>query len=91
MVPPVSLLDRVRQRIRLSHYSMRTEEDYCDCIRRFIIFGGRARQSARVGVDAVSNMELGVPSRRTPWVGKAAERLLPKGATDRNGSKAPFR
>ena len=28
--PPVSLLDRVRDRIRLKHYSIRTEQAYCD-------------------------------------------------------------
>ena len=40
-VPPVLLLDRVRERIRLKHYSIRTEQAYCDWIRRFIIFHGK--------------------------------------------------
>jgi integron integrase len=44
--PPVSLLDRVRDRIRLKHYSIRTEEAYCDWIRRFIIFHGKRHPSA---------------------------------------------
>jgi integron integrase len=39
--PPVLLLDRVRDRIRLKHYSLRTEQAYCDWIRRFINFHGK--------------------------------------------------
>ncbi len=45
-VPPVLLLDRVRDRIRLEHYSIRTEQAYCDWIRRFIIFHGKRHPSA---------------------------------------------
>jgi len=32
------LMDRVRDAIRLKHYSIRTEKIYCDWIRRFILF-----------------------------------------------------
>src|SRR5476649_2414441 len=32
------LLDRVRDVLRLKHYSIRTEESYVDWIRRFIVF-----------------------------------------------------
>jgi integron integrase len=41
-VPPESprLLDLVRNRIRVKHYSMRTEQAYVDWIRRFIRFNG---------------------------------------------------
>ena len=35
------LLDRVRQELRLRHYSMRTEETYLGWIRRFIVFHGK--------------------------------------------------
>jgi len=35
------LLDRVRDRIRIKHYSIRTEQAYCDWIRRFIRFHGK--------------------------------------------------
>ena len=34
------LLDEVRRVIRLKHYSIRTEESYCDWIKRFILFSG---------------------------------------------------
>jgi integron integrase len=36
--PPRKLLDRVRDTIRLKHYSYRTEESYVYWIRRFILF-----------------------------------------------------
>lgn len=35
------LLDRVRQAIRVRHYSLRTEEAYVGWIRRFILFHGK--------------------------------------------------
>ena len=38
---PPGLLDRVRDRIRLKHYSIRTEQAYVDWIRRFILFHGK--------------------------------------------------
>jgi len=40
MQPP-KLLDRVRDRIRLKHYSLRTEEAYVHWIKRFIFFHGK--------------------------------------------------
>ena len=35
---PVKLLDRVRNKIRLKHYSIRTEKAYISWIKRFIYF-----------------------------------------------------
>ena len=35
---PPKLLDQVRDKIRLKHYSLRTEQAYIDWIRRFILF-----------------------------------------------------
>ncbi len=37
--PP--LLDRVRNKIRVKHYSIRTEQSYVDFIKRFIVFHGK--------------------------------------------------
>jgi len=34
-------MDRVRQRMRLKHYSLRTEQAYAGWIRRFILSNGR--------------------------------------------------
>ncbi len=42
---PVLLLDRVRERIRLKHYSIRTEQAYCDWIRRYVHFHGKRHPS----------------------------------------------
>ena len=36
--PPVKLLDKVRQCIRLKGYSIRTEKSYVSWIKRFILF-----------------------------------------------------
>ena len=38
---PPRLLDRVRDKIRLRHYSIRTEQAYVDWIKRFIVFHGK--------------------------------------------------
>jgi integron integrase len=35
------LLDQVREKIRLKHYSLRTEQAYLDWIKRFILFHGK--------------------------------------------------
>ena len=35
------LLDRVRNKIRVKHYSIRTEQAYVDWIRRFILYHGK--------------------------------------------------
>jgi len=54
MEPPDSprLLDRVRDKIRLKHYSIRTEQAYVDWIRRFICFHGK-RHPAELGAAEV--------------------------------------
>ncbi len=38
---PTKLLDQVRERIRVKHYSIRTEEQYVQWARRFILFHGK--------------------------------------------------
>ena len=47
------LLDRVRQAIRMRHYSRRTEQAYVDWITRFIIFH-RKRHPATMGASEIS-------------------------------------
>jgi integron integrase len=39
------LLERVRRALRVRHYSARTEEAYCDWIRRFVVFHERRHPS----------------------------------------------
>ena len=38
---PLRLLERVRTRLRVMHYSPRTTQTYCDWIRRFVVFHDR--------------------------------------------------
>ena len=52
------LLDRVRDAIRLKHYSIRTEKVYCDWIRRFILFHGK-RHPAELD-ETLSGLILGL-------------------------------
>ena len=48
------LLDEVRRVIRLKHYSIRTEQSYCEWIKRFILFSGKRhpRELGEVEVTA---------------------------------------
>lgn len=46
------LLDRLRQRIRFRHYSLRTERTYADWVRRYILFHGR-RHPRELGAEHV--------------------------------------
>lgn len=41
VAPPLRLMDQVRARLRLKHYSLRTEQAYTGWIRRFILANGR--------------------------------------------------
>jgi integron integrase len=41
------LLDQVREKIRVKHYSIRTEQAYVDWIRRFIVFHGKRHPAER--------------------------------------------
>ncbi|PZU97424.1 MAG: integron integrase [Pseudanabaena sp.] len=52
--PPRKLLDRVRDRIRVKHYSYRTEETYVQWIRRFILFHNK-RHPSEMGGDEVNS------------------------------------
>lgn len=50
---PPRLLDRVRQQIRVRHYSRRTEASYVNWIKRFILFHGK-RHPQDLGAPEVS-------------------------------------
>jgi integron integrase len=50
--PPRKLLDRVRDTLRLKHYSYRTEQTYVDWIRRFILFHNK-RHPQDMGVPEI--------------------------------------
>jgi hypothetical protein len=54
MSPP-KLLEQNRERLRVKHYSLRTEDAYLHWVRRFIYFHGKrhpARDNPREGVRA---------------------------------------
>lgn len=46
------MLDQVRERLRVKHYSYRTEEQYVPWIRRFILFHGK-RHPCEMGAPEV--------------------------------------
>ncbi|HEX6017006.1 MAG TPA: integron integrase [Burkholderiaceae bacterium] len=50
--PPAKLLPRLRDALRLRHYSIRTEQAYVDWVRRFVVFHGK-RHPARLGASEV--------------------------------------
>jgi integron integrase len=52
--PPPRLLDRVRQSLRLRHYSPRTEEAYVAWIRRFILFHGKRHPATMSAAEVVA-------------------------------------
>ena len=39
--PEPKLLDHLRDRLRVRHYSIRTEQAYVDWVRRYILFHGK--------------------------------------------------
>ena len=49
---PLPFLERSRQKLRLKHYSLRTEEAYLDWIKRFILFHGK-RHPLELGAPEV--------------------------------------
>ena len=50
--PAPRLLDQVSERLRLKHYSIRTEQNYVQWIRRYILFNGK-RHPREMGVAEV--------------------------------------
>lgn len=60
---PGSLLGRVRERIRFKHYSIRTEQAYCDWIKRFVLFHGK-RHPSTLGAPEVESFLTALAVRR---------------------------
>ena len=50
--PPAKLLDRVRYRIQVKGYSIRTEQSYVSWVRRFILFHNK-RHPQDMGKDEI--------------------------------------
>jgi len=52
--PKLRLMDQVREVLRVKHYAIRTEQAYCDWIRRYVRFHGmRSREELFPGADKV--------------------------------------
>ena len=75
-MPPPKLLDQVRERIRVKHYSLRTEEAYLHWIRRFIVFHGKRhpRQIRRCAREAHAARSGGSHAERGAGTPRAARR-----------------
>ena len=52
--PPPKLLDRVREAVRVRHYSRRTEQAYVDWIRRYILFHQKKHPSTMGATEIVA-------------------------------------
>ena len=59
------LLDRVRDAIRVRHYSLRTEQAYTRWVRKFILFHGK-RHPREMGAPEITDF-LPTWRRRTTW------------------------
>ena len=73
--PEPRLLDRMREAIRLRHYSIRTEDTYVHWVRRFIVFHGKRHP-----------LELGAPEVASFLTHLAMERGV--GASTQNQAKS---
>lgn len=51
---PPKLLDQVRDKIRIKHYSIRTEKQYLQWIKRFILFHGKRHPQDMDAVEVES-------------------------------------
>ena len=59
------LLDRIRDKIRFNHYSIRTEQAYVDWVRRFVLFHGKRHPVEMAAAGRADRWRSGsVTSRR---------------------------
>ena len=75
---PPKLLDQVRDRIRVKHYSIRTETQYVQWIKRFILFHGK-RHPQEMGAAEVEVFCAG--SQAPAWEPDAGSSSFPIHAT----------
>src|SRR3546814_12457587 len=59
-IEPPKLLDQVRQRLRVKHYSLRTEQAYVGWIRRFILANGKRNPRERGEWEAEESLPVGL-------------------------------
>jgi integron integrase len=63
---PPKLLDQLREAIRVRHYSIRTENAYCDWARRFILFHGK-RHPREMAAEEVTAFLTHLASERNVY------------------------
>ena len=51
--PNLKRMDQVREVLRYNHYAYRTEQTYCDWIKRFLKFYGYSRHPTEMGAAEV--------------------------------------
>ena len=75
--PPPRFLDRLRESLRVRHYSLRTEDAYLDWVRRFILFHGK-RHPKDMGAPEVQAFlsHLAVDRRVAPSTQNQAKAAL---------------
>ncbi len=67
------LLDKVRNRIRVKGYSIRTEKSYTSWIKRYIYFHGKKHP------QEMGKPEIEALSKGLRWYGSAVKIFLPTG------------
>ena len=75
--PNLKLMDQVRETLRYYHYAYRTEQTYCDWIKRFLAFYGMQRHPAEMGAPEVER-----------WLSHLAEKAGVAAATQRQALNA---
>ncbi len=60
------LLDQVRERCRVKHYSIRTEKRYVDWIKRFILFHNK-RHPSEMGAPEIEALCTKLCPSTSPW------------------------
>jgi hypothetical protein len=68
--PKLKLLDQVREVLRLRHYSIRTEQSYCDWIRRYILLFVVRQRLAATGRAALEGERPGFRDEATHGQGR---------------------
>jgi Phage integrase, N-terminal SAM-like domain len=69
-ITPGTLIEQLRGRIRVKHYSIRTEQAYVDWVRRFILFHGK-RHPRDMGAKEVEALLTDLAVRRRVSTGCA--------------------
>jgi len=73
--PKGKLLDQVREVMRLGHYSIRTEQAYCDWIRRYVKFHNLKRREELIPAEEKHGPKLSAGRMERMEEAREAKRL----------------